>query len=122
MNHLEVRQKYSAALRTFNSILSVSSGDETLCLMVDILLEWRFQASFPVTLIGKNDKKNLWSRFAHTLENEFINVMTKFLFKDHFVHYFTQSQFTQKLGRNLVIYILPLKKDNTIIQLLIQLQ
>ena len=48
--------------------------------------------------------------------------MTKFLFKDHFVHYFTQSQFTQKLGRNLVIYILPLKKSNTIIQLIIQLQ
>ena len=39
MNHLEVRQKYSAALRTFNSTLSVSSGDETLRLMVDILLE-----------------------------------------------------------------------------------
>ena len=53
MNHLEVRQKYSAALRTFNSILSVSSGDETLRLMVDILLEWRFQASFPVILIGQ---------------------------------------------------------------------
>ena len=48
--------------------------------------------------------------------------MTKFLFKDHFVHYFTQSQFTQKLDRNLVIYILPLKKSNTIIQLIIQLQ
>ena len=38
MTHLEVRQKYSAARRTFNSLLGVSSGDETLHLMLDILL------------------------------------------------------------------------------------
>ena len=38
MKHLEVRQKYSAARRIFNSLLSVSSGDETLRLMFDILL------------------------------------------------------------------------------------
>ena len=37
MKHLEVRQKYSAARRIFNSILGVSSGDETLHLMFDIL-------------------------------------------------------------------------------------
>ena len=37
MKHLEVRQKYSAACRIFNSLLGVSSGDETLCLMFDIL-------------------------------------------------------------------------------------
>ena len=36
MKHLEVRQKYSAARRIFNSLLGVSSGDETLCRMVDI--------------------------------------------------------------------------------------
>ena len=35
---LEVRQKYSAARRIFNSLLGVSSGDETLRLMFDILL------------------------------------------------------------------------------------
>ena len=35
--HLEVRQKYSAARRIFNSLLGVSSGDETLHLMFDIL-------------------------------------------------------------------------------------
>ena len=35
--HLEVRQKYSAARHIFNSLLSVSSGDETLRLMLDIL-------------------------------------------------------------------------------------
>ena len=35
---LEVRQKYSAARRIFNSLLCVSSGDETLHLMFDILL------------------------------------------------------------------------------------
>ena len=38
--HLEVRQKYSAARRIFNSLLGVSSGDETLHLMFDILHEW----------------------------------------------------------------------------------
>ena len=46
MKHLEVRQKYSAARRIFNSLLGVSSGDETLRLMFDILLEnWRIQFS-----------------------------------------------------------------------------
>ena len=38
MKHLEVCQKYSAARRVFNSLLSVSSGDETLRLIFDILL------------------------------------------------------------------------------------
>ena len=39
MKRLEVRQKYSAARRIFNSLLGVSSGDETLRLMFDILHE-----------------------------------------------------------------------------------
>ena len=39
MKHLEGRQKCSAARRIFNSLLGVSSGDETLHLMFDILLE-----------------------------------------------------------------------------------
>ena len=39
MKHLEVRQKYSASRRIFNSLLGVSSGDETLHLMFDILLK-----------------------------------------------------------------------------------
>ena len=38
MKLLEVRQKYSAARRISNSLLSVSSGDETLRLMLYILL------------------------------------------------------------------------------------
>ena len=38
MKHLEVRQKYSAARRIFNSLLGVSPGGETLHLMFDILL------------------------------------------------------------------------------------
>ena len=46
MKHLEVRQIYSAARRVFNSLLSVSSGDETLGLMLDIFrtlyLTWSF--------------------------------------------------------------------------------
>ena len=37
MKRLEVRQKHSAARRFFNSLLSVSSGDETLRLVLDIL-------------------------------------------------------------------------------------
>ena len=37
MKHLAVRQKYSAARRIFNSLLGVSSGDETLHFMFDIL-------------------------------------------------------------------------------------
>ena len=39
MKHLEVRQKYSASRRIFNSLLGVSSDDETLHLMFDILHE-----------------------------------------------------------------------------------
>ena len=39
MKHLEVRQKYSAARRISNSLLGVSSGDETLHLIFDILHE-----------------------------------------------------------------------------------
>ena len=39
MKRLEVRQKYSATRRIFNSLLGVSSGDETLRLMFDILHE-----------------------------------------------------------------------------------
>ena len=43
MKCLEVRQKYSAARCIFNSLLRVSSGDETLHLMFDILLQDFFQ-------------------------------------------------------------------------------
>ena len=38
MKYLKVCQKYSAARHTFNSLLIVSSGDETLHLMLDKLL------------------------------------------------------------------------------------
>ena len=38
MKHLKVRQKYCAAHHIFNSLLIVSSGDETLHLMLDIIL------------------------------------------------------------------------------------
>ena len=48
MKHLEVRQKYSAARRIFNSLLGVSSGDETLHLMFDILLLTQSAARFTV--------------------------------------------------------------------------
>ena len=39
MNHFEVRQKHSSAGRIFNCLLDVSSGDETLRLMLEILLK-----------------------------------------------------------------------------------
>ena len=39
----QVRQKYSAARRIFNSLLGVSSGDETLHLMFDILRQICFR-------------------------------------------------------------------------------
>ena len=42
----EVRQKYSAARRIFNSLLGVSSGDETLRLMFDILHQRRKEKIF----------------------------------------------------------------------------
>ena len=47
MKLLEVRQKYSAARRIFNSLLGVSSGDETLHLMFDILLQEQGTMSYP---------------------------------------------------------------------------
>ena len=56
MKHLEVRQKYSAARRIFNSLLGVSSGDETLHLMFDILRMARgiySKTGFPRGLNGK---------------------------------------------------------------------
>ena len=38
IKHLEVRQKFSAVRRIFISLMSVSSCDETLRLVLDILL------------------------------------------------------------------------------------
>ena len=46
MKHLEVRQKYSAARRILNSLLGVSSGDETLHLMFDILRNTRLRTGW----------------------------------------------------------------------------
>ena len=40
MKHLEVRQKFPTTRRIFNSPLGVSSADETLRLMFDILHQW----------------------------------------------------------------------------------
>ena len=51
MKHLEVRQKYSAARRIFNSLLGVSSGDDTLRLMFDILRQ--SSRLFPYFLVTK---------------------------------------------------------------------
>ena len=55
MKHLEGRQKYSAARRIFNSLLSVSSCDEILRLMLDILLEKLFSLLLPFAQNSKGD-------------------------------------------------------------------
>ena len=57
MKHLEVRQKYSAARRIFNSLLGVSSGRETLHLMFDILLENRPKSRLYIALFKRKKKK-----------------------------------------------------------------
>ena len=56
MKHLEVRQKYSAGRRIFNSLLGVLSGDETLRLMFDILhktLPWSNGSTAIITAIAR---------------------------------------------------------------------
>ena len=50
---LEVRQKYSAVRRIFNSLLGVSSGDETLHLMFDILLQITVELKFIYLILDK---------------------------------------------------------------------
>ena len=60
MKHLEVRQKYSAARRIFNSLLGVSSGDETLHLMFDILRQ-RYNSSAKGSRVWPvNTMNNIW--------------------------------------------------------------
>ena len=62
MKHLEVRQKYSAARSIFNSLLGVSSSDETLRLMFDILherektLHYKKYAHFVTKKISKGEE------------------------------------------------------------------
>ena len=52
MKHLEVRQKYSAARRIFNSLLGVSSGDETLNLMLGVIPEAQDGKDVPLPLFN----------------------------------------------------------------------
>ena len=63
MKHLEVRQKYSATRRIFNSLLSVSSGDETLALMLDILHE---------VLIFALIRTTLWIRSSAAQQRQYL--------------------------------------------------
>ena len=58
MKHLEVGQKYSAARRIFNPLLSVSSGDETLRLMLDILHKWDFFFNLADDLTSSPNREN----------------------------------------------------------------
>ena len=71
MKHLEVRQKYSAARRIFNSLLGVSSGDETLHLMFDILHE-TLHLMFDILLekqVMFRPKRCIYHVFWFTLRN-----------------------------------------------------
>ena len=68
MKHLEVRQKYSAARRIFNSLLGVSSRDETLHLMFDILhQESFFYHSF--LGLGEGVFQRLIEKYKHNRQN-----------------------------------------------------
>ena len=58
--HLEVRQKYSATRRIFNSLLGVWKCDETLSLVFDILLRTSMAASFLSAMIVSPD---VWLSF-----------------------------------------------------------
>ena len=52
MKFLEVRQKYSAARRIFNSLLGVSSGDEKLNLMLGVIPEAQDGKDVPLPLFN----------------------------------------------------------------------
>ena len=68
MKHLEVRRKYSAARRIFNSLLGVSSGDETLHLMFDILHEKRFFKTKDSEVFLQTDQYNSRFNFIQRLK------------------------------------------------------
>ena len=59
MKHLEVGQKFSATRRIFNSPLSVSSGDETLRLVPDILLPGYIKAWIPMIVFSTSNVTKL---------------------------------------------------------------
>ena len=52
MKLVEVRQKYSAARRIFNSPLGVSSGHETLNLILDVIPEAQDGKDVPLPLFN----------------------------------------------------------------------
>ena len=76
MKHLEVRQKYSAARRIFNSLLSVSSGDETVRLMLDILLKILRKTSTksckPIFLSILNSLYTYSKNILHVLKSDYL--------------------------------------------------
>ena len=75
MKLLEVGQKYSAARRIFNSLLGVSSGDETLHLMFDILHEARY-----ISLILDPLLNQLYRDLVTARDNFEVRLTPKFLF------------------------------------------
>ena len=74
MKHLEVRQKYSAARRIFNSLLGVSSGDETLHLMFDILLEQLHHLYADDTTLSLSANWNNITSLTRALSNDLENI------------------------------------------------
>ena len=53
MKHLKVCQNYSSACHIFNSLLVVPFGDETLHLMLDVLLEFHFEFSSTLNVVAR---------------------------------------------------------------------
>ena len=93
MKHLEVRQKYSAARRIFNSLLGVSSGDETLHLMIDILLNTRNNGcslKLPKTKLefGRRSFAFQGALVYNTLPRHLRTVNSRFLFKSNLTQFF----------------------------------
>ena len=106
MKHLEVRQKYSAARRFFNSLLGVSSGDETLHLMFDILHQ---SASDKLAVVhspclfaaesfsSQRERKSVWQGFQSNIYELVSGKLSKCLYIHSFTHLVTSSALNECL-------------------------
>ena len=95
MKHLEVRQKYSAARRIFNSLLGVSSGDETLLLMLD---RYCIKIRYPIYREG-SDFHCFY--FSQTTTSTFPSLCFSWLLFNLFLTTKLNSKFTLRLFSNL---------------------
>ena len=75
----EVRQKYSAARCIFNSLLGVSSGDETLRLMFDILLQTIAREAMDVNCLRVLKESNKRRFDSYSVRNKRIDHIPYYL-------------------------------------------